>query len=68
MSDVRLVELETRQAFQEQTLQELNEVITRQQQQLDQLRNQLVELAERLAAMDQPAIRPAGEEPPPPHY
>lgn len=37
----RLVELEVRVAFQEQTLQELNRVVIRQQQQIDRLMQEL---------------------------
>ncbi|MFZ5659758.1 MAG: SlyX family protein [Pseudomonadota bacterium] len=37
----RLVELETRVAFQENTLQELNDVVVRQQQEIDQLKSDL---------------------------
>lgn len=44
----RLIELETRLAFQDKTMEELNEVVTRQQQQLDQLEEQLSRLANRL--------------------
>ena len=44
----RLIELETRLAFQDKTLEELNEVVTRQQQQLDQMEQQLGRLTNRL--------------------
>lgn len=44
----RLIELETRLAFQENTMEELNEVVTRQQQQLDRLEEQLTRLVVRL--------------------
>lgn len=37
----RIVELETRLAFQDQTIEELNEVIISQQQQLDRLESAL---------------------------
>lgn len=44
----RLVELETRLAFQDQTIEELHEVIYRQQGQLDELARELTRLKTRL--------------------
>ena len=43
----RIVELETRQAFQEHTIEELNGVIISQQQQIDRLENQDVGLGKK---------------------
>lgn len=37
----RIIELETRLAFQEQTLRDLDDVITRQQRQIDQLEQRM---------------------------
>jgi SlyX protein len=45
----RLTELETRQAFQDQTIEELHEVIYLQQGQLDDLARELTRLKGRLA-------------------
>lgn len=47
----RIVELETRQAFQENTIEELNEVIISHQQQLDRLENLVVLLQKKLAEL-----------------
>ena len=44
----RLTELETRLAFQDQTIEELHEVIYRQQGQLEQLTRELSKLKQRL--------------------
>jgi len=44
----RLTELETRLAFQDQTLEELHEVIYRQQGQLDEVARKLARLKSRL--------------------
>jgi len=44
----RLTELETRLAFQDQTIEELHEVIYRQQGQLDELTRELTRLKIRL--------------------
>jgi SlyX protein len=64
----RLAELETRVAFQEQTIQELNDVVTRQQAEIirlsqghETLKRQLLELAPSL-------VVDRAEEKPPPHY
>jgi SlyX protein len=64
----RLIELETRLAFQEHTLQELNEVVTAQQRQLDRIEQQIAELAERLHALKASPLASEAEETPPPHY
>lgn len=47
----RIVELESRQAFQDHTIEELNEVIISQQQQLDRLESQVARLAKKLAEL-----------------
>ena len=44
----RIVELESRQAFQDYTIEELNGVIISQQRQIDLLENQIVRLAKKL--------------------
>lgn len=44
----RIVELESRQAFQDHTIEQLNEVIIGQQQQVDRLESQVVRLAKKL--------------------
>ena len=49
MIESRLMECETRIAYQEDTLRVLNEVVTRQQMQIDQLIMTCRQLAERIA-------------------
>lgn len=65
--DERLVELETRLAYQEATLQVLNEVVTRQQKQIDQLDALCRQLLERVATAGGAARGTAVDEIPP-HY
>ena len=48
----RVVELETRVAFQEHALQQLNEALLHQQQMLNRLTNDLAALTERLRGLD----------------
>jgi SlyX protein len=64
----RLAELETRIAFQDNTIQALNEVIIRQQDKLDQLEQVVALLKDRVNALQPPAVAPMDEETPPPHY
>lgn len=64
----RLVELETRVAFQEHTLQELNAVVARQQQEILHLRRELDALRTQVRALAPTLVAGRGEETPPPHY
>jgi len=65
----RVAELETRQAFQDDSLQALNDVIFAQQQELERLKAQVQALASRQAELlGQLGGEELGEEPPPPHY
>lgn len=64
----RIFELETKVAFQEHTLQQLNDVVTRQQFQIEQLAADLKSLKARLSALAPTNIAPESEETPPPHY
>jgi SlyX protein len=64
----RLTELEVRVAFQEKTIQDLNEVVTRQQRQIDRLTQELEAMKSRLAALAPSMVIPPEEEKPPPHY
>ncbi|NJD07384.1 MAG: SlyX family protein [Methylococcaceae bacterium] len=65
----RLVELETKLAYQDDTVLALNDVIARQQGQLDQLENTVKHLVERVQrlAVQAEASDPAVQEIPP-HY
>lgn len=64
----KLAELETRIAFQDQELQTLNDVIIRQQTQIDQLAEQIQLLKDKLQDMKPSLVVPESEETPPPHY
>ncbi|ALA24518.1 slyX family protein [Piscirickettsia salmonis] len=67
--DERLVELETKFVFQEDMINQLNQVIIQQQAQLEQLTQALMQLKTKLAAQDvdhASMIDPAYERPP--HY
>lgn len=64
----RINEVETRLAFQETMLQELNEALTSQQQQLSQMQAVLEKLRERIVELASNMQPDASIEPPPPHY
>ena len=64
----RLAELETRIAFQERTIQELNEVVTRQQDEIDRLAREVERLKVQLLTLAPSLVESRDEETPPPHY
>lgn len=64
----RLTELETKAAFQEQLLEELNQALIEQQFALDKMQLQLRYLAEKAKENQGSIIASRAEETPPPHY
>ncbi len=68
MDEDRLVEVETKLAYQEDTIQQLNDVICRQQDQIDALLVKCELLVSRMKELDvdQPDDKPVDERPP--HY
>lgn len=68
MIEQRLVEVETKLAYQEDTLQALNDVICQQQKQIDQLEAACKLLVDRIKALatTNDSSQPADEKPP--HY
>lgn len=68
--DARVVELETRLAFQDDTLQALNDVVAAQQRQIDLLEMKLAALAKRQQELGESIGSGGGadDEAPPPHY
>ncbi len=64
----QLIDLESRFAFQEQTIAELNQVVVEQQNQIDLLTRQLAHLIAQLRAGEVSPIARPEEERPPPHY
>lgn len=68
MSDERLVLIETKLAHQEHLVEQLNDVVTKQQEIIMQLQERYVTLAERLRSISD--VLPAGDQQDerPPHY
>lgn len=66
--DERLNDLETRLAFQDHGLQALNDVVVRQQREIDALRRELEALRAQLRALAPALVAGRSEETPPPHY
>jgi len=62
----RIDTLETRLAYQDDTIETLNQTITAQWKQIDLLMRKITELGERLQDAEANAPGPANE--PPPHY
>jgi SlyX protein len=63
-----MAELEVRVAFQEKTLQDLNEVVTRQQREIDRLIRELETLKSQFRTLAPSLVVSQDEETPPPHY
>lgn len=64
----RLEALETKTAYQEHTLAELDATIIRQQSTLDALRGEIDNLQERLRALTSNLSDVSDDDAPPPHY
>lgn len=66
---LHIVELESKLAFQEDTVNSLSNELLEHQKRIDRLQQQVMLLAEKLSNPpdDQGILRPE-EEPPPPHY
>jgi len=64
----RLTELETKVSYQDYLIGELNDVVVRQQQQIDQLEKQMIRFGDHLKQASGSGLARADEEVPPPHY
>jgi SlyX protein len=66
--ETRIIELETKLSYQDHLIQELNEVVTHQQNQVDRLEVELRRVREHLKSSSSSQIARPEEEVPPPHY
>ncbi len=63
----RLEILEMKVSFQDRTIEALNEIVTRQQDQIDKLTVEVEKLSDAMTAVTEDGVD-AGQEPAPPHY
>ena len=68
MNDERLVNIETKIAYQEDTIQALNDVVCNQQKQIDQLEATCKLLFDRLKNMSSTKVDESPADEKPPHY
>ncbi|WP_299016795.1 SlyX family protein [uncultured Photobacterium sp.] len=61
-------ELEMKQAFQEQTIEDLNQALTAQQFLIDKMQVQLKFMVGKVKGMEPSNLASESEETPPPHY
>lgn len=64
----RIEDLETRVAFQEDTIDKLSDVVARQEKELDQLKRMVLLLSTQVNNFDSSDSLVNGSEEPPPHY
>lgn len=63
-----IIDLQTRLAFQDGLLEELNQVVTDQQKQIDRLELMLTTFRAQLESVQHTQMASQSDEPPPPHY
>ncbi len=65
--DERFQILEGKVLYQDRTIEELNSVVTQQQDQIDAILREIRRLHQIIASQEERTVE-GGEEPPPPHY
>lgn len=65
--DERFQVLEGKVLYQDRTIDELNSVVTQQQDQIDAILREIRRLHQIIASQEERTVE-GGEEPPPPHY
>lgn len=64
----RLEDLEVANAYQRETIESMNEIITGQWKEIDRLSKLMDQILAHLRSSDGPGGNGGGSEPPPPHY
>lgn len=68
MTEDRFIDIETRLAYQDETLRVLSDTVARQQKQIDSLNQLCRQLVERIRAQASEAFKDAPSDERPPHY
>jgi SlyX protein len=66
--DARIEALETRLAYQDRTIEDLDKAVTTQWSEIETLRREVKRLTERLQQAEDRSTGPQVPDPPPPHY
>ncbi len=66
--DKKITELEIHVSHQEQTIEDLNQVMLSQQEKIDELRSELLRLERAFKDLSSSVAKDISEESPPPHY
>ncbi len=66
--EVKVNDLECQIAFQEQTIEELNDALSQQQLQLSKIQEQMVFMVSKIKSLNTSNLADPSEETPPPHY
>ncbi|MCG8391974.1 MAG: SlyX family protein [Pseudomonadales bacterium] len=68
MSEERLVDIETKLAYQEDLVQHLNQIVSSQQAKIDDLETACRKLVDRVVELSEAFAASQVEDAPPPHY
>lgn len=68
MSEARLIDIETKLAYQEDLVETLNRIVSGQQRQIDELETACRKLVERVLEVSEELAARGIEDAPPPHY
>ena len=64
----RIEHLEIKVSYQDDTIQALNDIVARQDKEIERLKLEMKELKEKFQDIRVSAVKPQEEETPPPHY
>lgn len=67
-AEAAIEQLQMKVAFQEHTIEELNDALTAQQYQIEKMQVQLKHLMDKITNLEPSSIAKLSEETPPPHY
>ncbi|TDU32134.1 SlyX protein [Panacagrimonas perspica] len=68
MTEDRFIDLETRLAYQDESIRSLSDTLARQQKRIDQLESLVRQLLDRVKSMNEPVYKGTPADEIPPHY